>query len=299
MRTPSEPWIFLSYRRSDASSWAARQIAAGLESHCGPQTVFCDTRSITPGTAWEHAIAQSLESCKALVALIDSAWLPQKLSDPEDWVRREIEFALSNRFLILPIILNGGATPTAAELPSSLASFAAIQSFFVDGRSDSILEASLAVVARRILESIRARIVFTRQPQWWWKTVDCNNWRLFFDGECLLSLSEKLTSARIDVSTGPHTVRVEWSEYAFNPYYQPRSFRYDHICNGKTESQAIVLRPGEYSFSLKPGPDTRGVLKRIRDFLTPWDSKPRELDLRFTAPEKPGPLESHLAEGPS
>ncbi|MCW8375359.1 TIR domain-containing protein [Streptomyces justiciae] len=50
----------------------------------------------------------------------------RRLDDPEDWVRREIEWALAGGKFVLPVLLDGAEMPTAAELPDSLRALAGL-----------------------------------------------------------------------------------------------------------------------------------------------------------------------------
>lgn len=280
------PWIFVSYRRGGAGIWAARQIAGSLEDCCGAHTVFCDTRSIQPSSEWESEILSALETSKVLVALLDSSWLSPRLADPSDWVRREIELALERRLLIVPIVIDGGAMPNPNELPGSLAPISRVQAFFIDARSESVLDASLKAVARHITDSIQARIVLSRARAWWWGKMESNTWILYLDEKYYLSLNLAETTANRMVPTGPHRLRVEWSEKEADSRYG-QAYGPGRSSMGKTQSLEIAFRPGQYSLSLVPALDTRGILRRVGDFVTSEDNIPRRIAVEYDPDQGP------------
>ena len=66
-----------------------------------------------------------------LIALIGPSWLQvagrdgqPRIADAEDWVAREITFALERGIWIVPVLGDGVAMPTAADLPPSLVALA-------------------------------------------------------------------------------------------------------------------------------------------------------------------------------
>jgi hypothetical protein len=79
--------VFLSYAPADRE--LARELAKRLENQ-GCQVWFADGR-LYPGDNWSLAIGRALEESDAMVVLLspDSA--------RSEWVRREIEYAVSSR----------------------------------------------------------------------------------------------------------------------------------------------------------------------------------------------------------
>jgi hypothetical protein len=70
-----------------------------------------------------------------MIVLIGDAWLTAKdragqrrLDLPKDWVRREIEAALSGDIPIIPVRLQGAGMPSEEDLPSSIADLSEFQS---------------------------------------------------------------------------------------------------------------------------------------------------------------------------
>jgi hypothetical protein len=76
-----------------------------------------------------------------MIVLIGNAWLSatdragqRRLDLPNDWVRQEIEAALSRDIPILPVQVQGAPMPTEDELPSSITDLAGFQSAEVTDR---------------------------------------------------------------------------------------------------------------------------------------------------------------------
>ena len=73
-------------------------------------------------------ITGAVGSCDVLAALIGTDWLTitdeqgrRRLDDPDDFVRLEIEAALTRSVRVIPILVDGATMPRADALPDSLA----------------------------------------------------------------------------------------------------------------------------------------------------------------------------------
>ena len=93
--------IFISYRRDEAA-YPAGWLYDRLAGQYGSAQVFKDIDSIKPGDDFVHVITRAVASCDVLLALIGAQWLTatneqgrRRLDDPEDFVRLEIEAAMS------------------------------------------------------------------------------------------------------------------------------------------------------------------------------------------------------------
>jgi hypothetical protein len=121
------PKIFVSYRRSDSQGWAGR-LGDALVTGFGDVALFFDIESIEGGDDFVEAIERSLAQCEVVLVLIGPAWLAaadakgrQRLDDPADFVRVEIETALGRNIRVIPVLLGGAGMPQATSLPASLA----------------------------------------------------------------------------------------------------------------------------------------------------------------------------------
>jgi hypothetical protein len=60
-----------------------------------------------------------------LIAIIGPNWLgtqddgPRRLDDPDDWVRLEVEAAISRGIRVIPVLVDGARMPVETELPQS------------------------------------------------------------------------------------------------------------------------------------------------------------------------------------
>jgi hypothetical protein len=85
--------------------------------------VVKDVDSIQLGNDFAEVIAAAVTSCDALLALIGHQWLAAA-AGPNDFVRVEIESALTRGIRVIPVLVDGARMPTAAELPPGLAMLA-------------------------------------------------------------------------------------------------------------------------------------------------------------------------------
>ncbi|OPG01638.1 hypothetical protein B1R27_36050 [Streptomyces sp. GKU 895] len=142
--------VFINYRRGGHSG-VVDDLDAALARHFGRTQVFLDRPSLLPGQRFADALAERVADCDALIAVLHPGWADERhaaearhpsgagrlsgvphptgqrrLDDPEDWVRREIEWALAGGKFVLPVLLDGAEMPTAAELPVTLRALAGL-----------------------------------------------------------------------------------------------------------------------------------------------------------------------------
>ena len=119
--------IFISYRRADTAG-PAGWLYDRLTGHFGRPQVVKDVDSIQLGDDFAQVIAAAVGSCDALLVLIGHQWLTaadpnlqRSLARPNDLVRLEIEAALADDLLVIPVLVDGARMPLEGELPPSLA----------------------------------------------------------------------------------------------------------------------------------------------------------------------------------
>jgi hypothetical protein len=119
--------IFISYRRQE-TAWPAGRLYDVLVDHFPPEQVFKDVNNIEPGEDFAERITAAVSSCDVLLALIGPQWLTitnkkgqRRLDDPGDYVRVEIETALTRKIRVIPILVDEARMPGADELPAALA----------------------------------------------------------------------------------------------------------------------------------------------------------------------------------
>jgi hypothetical protein len=121
------PRIFISYRREDSIAYAGR-IYDRLSAHFGAESIFMDIDTLDPGVDFVKVLQQTVASCDVLLAVIGPQWAGKnseagssRLSDPEDFVTREISAALERQTIrVVPILVGGARMPRTNELPQPL-----------------------------------------------------------------------------------------------------------------------------------------------------------------------------------
>jgi hypothetical protein len=119
--------IFISYRREE-TAYPTGWLYDRLVDHYGDGQVFKDVDSIDPGEDFVAVLENAVGSCDVLLAVMGTHWLTvtdedgkRRLDDPADFVRLEIEAALSRNVLVVPVLVDGARMPAADDLPASLA----------------------------------------------------------------------------------------------------------------------------------------------------------------------------------
>jgi hypothetical protein len=122
------PQIFISYRRDDSLKDTGR-IYDRMVQAFGKDNVFKDMKSIHFGSDFRGSIIEAISQSDIVFVIIGSQWLDikekngnRRLDDPSDFVRIEVETALSRgeRCAVIPILVDGAAMPTRAELPPNM-----------------------------------------------------------------------------------------------------------------------------------------------------------------------------------
>lgn len=122
--------IFISYRHSEGIAAGAQLIHDGLIRHCESWRVFLDNDYLRTADSFPAVIEEQLASCDVFLVLIDPHWVASvdRLRDPKDWVRREIELTLvraaKDQVRVVPVLLQGARMPDAKRLPKCLAGLA-------------------------------------------------------------------------------------------------------------------------------------------------------------------------------
>jgi len=150
--------IFISYRREE-TAYPAGWLYDRLADRFGGGQVFKDVDSIQLGDDFVEVITRAVGSCDVLLALIGPQWLTiadehgrRRLDSRDDFVRLEIEAALTRNVRVIPILVDGARMPRAEELPDSLAELVRRQALelslarfdFDTGRLLKVLDRALA-----------------------------------------------------------------------------------------------------------------------------------------------------------
>jgi hypothetical protein len=122
---PRSPSVFISYRRSDASA-AGRQLWSALKDRFGDENVFFDVEDLDLGTQWQTEITRRIRDADVVLAVIGPQWV--SLADErgrrmvldagdEDVLRIEIETALRDGALLVPVLVDEASMPIRETLP--------------------------------------------------------------------------------------------------------------------------------------------------------------------------------------
>lgn len=127
-QTPTKTTVFLSYRREDTIETVGRMYS-WLTSRLSEEEVFFDVRSIPPGANYRERMNQALVEADFVLVIMGKAWnairqldgtIRRRLEEPDDAVRHEIELAIENDKMIIPVLTQGVSMPRADELPDSI-----------------------------------------------------------------------------------------------------------------------------------------------------------------------------------
>ncbi len=121
---------FISYRRDDSQHPAGR-IYDRLRIEFGSNNVCMDVDSFPVGTDFRTELHSAIDRCDILLAIIGDRWLEAhdadgnlRLQNPNDFVRIEIETALSKKIPVIPVLVGERPMPAPDELPESMRALA-------------------------------------------------------------------------------------------------------------------------------------------------------------------------------
>lgn len=151
--------VFVSYRREDSEAITGR-LCDRLKQAFGSDQVFVDIDDIPLGKNFVELIRETLKECQIVLVVIGRKWPGRhvkgrsRLEDPNDFVRMEMQLALSTSMAILPILVAGARMPAAADLPEDVRAISNLNAAPLDaGRdfhqhADKIISAIGAIVAQ-------------------------------------------------------------------------------------------------------------------------------------------------------
>jgi hypothetical protein len=121
--------VFISYRRRDGH--CAGRIAEHITNAFGTGSVFRDLDALRAGSDYRDGILTSIVASDVFLMLIGTDWVGSagrnRLHEPDDILRQEIEHALQHRVPILPVLIDESELPGAIELPVSISSILKLQ----------------------------------------------------------------------------------------------------------------------------------------------------------------------------
>lgn len=112
--------IFVSYRRA-GDLFLSGRLSDSLRYTFGETSVFYDVDSIPIGVDFRDVIRDRINESQVVLAVIGPQWnVDNRLGQPDDWVRLELEEAMRQRRQIIPLLVANTSMPDARTLPTSL-----------------------------------------------------------------------------------------------------------------------------------------------------------------------------------
>jgi hypothetical protein len=118
--------IFINYRHEDMP-FAAMMLYRELRGRFGKENIFFDEGTLRPGMRFPEEIRSHLtDDVGAFIALIGSRWMPAMIAHRQrgdlDYVTKEIELALQNRWTVIPVLVDNAGLPDPLQLPRAIRS---------------------------------------------------------------------------------------------------------------------------------------------------------------------------------
>lgn len=115
--------IFISYRRLD-SQYVTDSIHDHMSRHFGKENVFIDVGSIPFGMDFRVYLAEQIAEHDVILVVIGPDWgrmMQERTNEVNDFVRIEIENALKQNKLVIPVLVMEAKLPDFSNLPPSIA----------------------------------------------------------------------------------------------------------------------------------------------------------------------------------
>jgi hypothetical protein len=131
--------VFINYRSHDTAH-AAGRLGEELMRRLGPDRVFIDVISLRAGSDFRADIAGAIARTAVMLVLVGDRWVrtgdgPERIHDPDDVLRLEIEQALHTGVDVVPLLVDGATLPRPADLPRTLHQLARLNAMTLDART--------------------------------------------------------------------------------------------------------------------------------------------------------------------
>jgi len=120
------PQLFISYRRSDKPT-IVRRLYECLAERYSPRRVFRDIDGLAGGLSFNDQLRAAIRDSNVVLVVIGRHWSTitaddgtRRLSNPDDYVRQEVEQALKASIRVVPVLLDNTIMPSAPDVPSTL-----------------------------------------------------------------------------------------------------------------------------------------------------------------------------------
>ena len=123
MPKSKNPPLFISYERRDSGGWSLI-IFDHLERRFGKGVAFRDKQGIEFGAPWRDDLRRKVSGCSGFLLIIGPDWsesrLLDRLREPDQWVRKEVEVAVKSGKRIFPCFVGGAKIPPLDQLPQAI-----------------------------------------------------------------------------------------------------------------------------------------------------------------------------------
>jgi len=281
--------IFISYRRKDSSGHAGRihdHLRSALK--VDERDVYLDVESMAPGSNWLQEVQENLSRCAVLLVLIGERWQPERLSDPNDYVRSELLASEQLGIALIPVLVDGAELPAESQLPAELRFLRSRQSHRLDSESnraylhdlEALVDAVRHAIAPAGLERLLSRRTLLEIVRSDGSSVDGGAGYLIFGNGVLMGGVTKGGSASLVTLPGRLVMHVEFSTHWRTP-------KAGGVNRGRSPQWHGILESGKYRFECGvdaswlnwlPFLDVDLYLKLVRH--EPWPRNVHQLDPR-------------------
>ena len=144
--------VFISYRRSDGADLAAK-VSEALKSVLPAAAIFLDIEGIHLGEDFSQVIFDYIQNCDVVVVVVTQDWIDEVLKDTgtkPNWVRIELETALRQRKVLVPIVGKTNTDFYSLALPETVADLSRWQAYDVTQDGASLETASQDVKSKLV-----------------------------------------------------------------------------------------------------------------------------------------------------
>ena len=114
--------IFISYRRAD-SQYVTDIVYEHMARHFSKENVFLDVGSIPFGVDFRTYLNDQVAAHDVVLVIIGPDWgriMQERAGQANDFVRIEIESALKQGKLVIPVLVKNAEMPDFSQLPQSI-----------------------------------------------------------------------------------------------------------------------------------------------------------------------------------
>lgn len=154
------PKIFISYRRFDSQDFTDR-LFDYMVKHFGAANVFQDvgdSTKIPPGVDFAEYLAEQVRACDVVLVIIGEQWtrsLQERAERDDDFVRIEVESALAQGKIVIPVLKSATPMPASAELPASIRKLARLNASRVRPNPDFVRDCDTLAAGIRLVFSMK------------------------------------------------------------------------------------------------------------------------------------------------